>query len=204
MLQENCYVAHDETNECVIVDCGAFYPYEQQAIKDYITQNKLTPKHLLCTHGHIDHIFGNKFIFDAYGLCPEVHVKDKYLTDNVSRQAQLLLGITLQEEQPEVQNYFTAADIIRFGNHTLTIIETPGHTPGSIFFYCKEELFAFSGDTLFHQSIGRTDLEGGSMFQMIQTLRFISQLPDETTLFPGHGERTTIGAELATNPYIDR
>lgn len=204
MLQENCYIAHDETNECIIVDCGAYYAHELQAIKDYIAQHKLTPKHLLCTHGHIDHIFGNKAICDAYGLHPEVHIKDKFLMEKANEQAQLLLGITLQGEQPAVQRYFTAADTIQFGNHTLTIIETPGHTPGSVFFYCQEEQLAFSGDTLFRHSIGRTDLEGGSMFQMIQTLRFICQLPDETVLLPGHGEQTTIGEELATNPYIDR
>ena len=91
-----------------------------------------------------------------------------------------------------------------FGSHAFTVIETPGHSRGSIFFYDEEEYVAFSGDTLFQRSIGRTDFEGGSMFQMIQSLRMICQLPDTTRVYPGHGPETTIGAELASNPYLDR
>ena len=102
------------------------------------------------------------------------------------------------------KTYFSEDDKISFGSHTLTIIETPGHSPGSVFFYCADENIAFSGDTLFHYSIGRTDLEGGSMFQMIQSLRMISQLPDMTKIYPGHGVPTTIGTEIAGNPYMDR
>ncbi|MBO4314588.1 MAG: MBL fold metallo-hydrolase, partial [Prevotella sp.] len=95
-------------------------------------------------------------------------------------------------------------DAIRFGNHQFKVIETPGHSRGSVFFYCEEENIAFSGDTLFRFSIGRTDLDGGSMFMIIQSLRTISQLPDKTIVYPGHGDSTTIGDEVAHNPYIDR
>ena len=114
------------------------------------------------------------------------------------------MGLDLTEEQPKDIDYLTKDDIIEFGNQRFTIIETPGHTPGSVFFYNEKEHIVFSGDTIFKRSIGRTDLEGGSMFQMIQTLRFVSQLPDKTILYPGHGESTTIGDELSSNPYIDR
>ena len=93
---------------------------------------------------------------------------------------------------------------VTFGNHTFSVIETPGHTRGSVFYYCEEEKVAFSGDTLFKGSIGRTDLPGGSMFQIIQSLRMITQLPDDVTVYSGHGEETTIGLELASNPYLDR
>ena len=91
-----------------------------------------------------------------------------------------------------------------FGNHTINVIETPGHTKGSVFYYCPDEKVAFSGDTLFKGSIGRTDLPGGSMFQIIQSLRMITQLPDDVVILPGHGDKTTIGLELASNPYLDR
>ena len=105
---------------------------------------------------------------------------------------------------PPVGKYLSDDDLIEFGTHRFTIIPTPGHTPGSVFFYCKEEKIAFSGDTLFRMSIGRTDFEGGSMLQIIQSLRMLAQMPDETTVLSGHGAQTTIGEELAHNPYMDR
>ena len=204
MLQENCFVVSDETKECAIIDCGAFYQEERDMIFDYIKKNQLKPKHLLATHGHLDHNFGNSCMQKEFGLTPKVHHKDKFLMENIKQQAQLLLGLDLTEEQPKDVDYLTKDDVIEFGNQRFTIIETPGHTPGSVFFYNEKEHIAFSGDTIFKRSIGRTDLEGGSMFQMIQTLRFVSQLPDKTILYPGHGESTTIGDELSSNPYIDR
>ena len=204
MLQENCFVVSDETKECAIIDCGAFYQEERDMIIDYIKKNQLKPKHLLATHGHLDHNFGNSCMQKEFGLTPKVHHKDKFLMESIKQQAQLLLGLDLTEEQPKDIDYLTKDDIIEFGNQRFTIIETPGHTPGSVFFYNEKERIAFSGDTIFKRSIGRTDLEGGSMFQMIQTLRFVSQLPDKTILYPGHGESTTIGDELSSNPYIDR
>jgi len=204
MLQENCFVVSDETKECAIIDCGAFYQEERDMIFDYIKKNQLKPKHLLATHGHLDHNFGNSYMQKEFGLNPKVHHKDKFLMESIKQQAQLLLGLDLTEEQPKDIDYLTKDDIIEFGNQRFTIIETPGHTPGSVFFYNEKEHIAFSGDTIFKRSIGRTDLEGGSMFQMIQTLRFVSQLPDKTILYPGHGESTTIGDELNSNPYIDR
>ena len=204
MLQENCFVVSDETKECAIIDCGAFYQEERDMIFNYIKKNQLKPKHLLATHGHLDHNFGNSYMQKGFGLTPKVHHKDKFLMESIKQQAQLLLGLDLTEEQPKDIDYLTKDDIIEFGNQRFTIIETPGHTPGSVFFYNEKEHIAFSGDTIFKRSIGRTDLEGGSMFQMIQTLRFVSQLPDKTILYPGHGESTTIGDELNSNPYIDR
>ena len=204
MLQENCFVVSDETKECAIIDCGAFYQEERDMIIDYIKKNQLIPKHLLATHGHLDHNFGNSCMQKEFGLTPKVHHKDKFLMESIKQQAQLLLGLNLTEEQPKDIDYLTKDDIIEFGNQRFTIIETPGHTPGSVFFYTEKEHIAFSGDTIFKRSIGRTDLEGGSMFQMIQTLRFVSQFPDKTILYPGHGESTTIGDELSSNPYIDR
>lgn len=204
MLQENCYIISDETKECVICDCGAYYPAERAAIVDYIRDNGLTPVHLLCTHGHIDHNFGNNTIFDEFGLKPEVHNEDQYLMDMLAEQAEALVGITLDYAMPPVGKYFGDGDEITFGSHRLKVIETPGHSKGSVFFYCPEESMALSGDTLFRNSIGRTDFLGGSMFQIIQSLRMICQLPDNTVVYPGHGPQTTIGTELSSNPYLDR
>lgn len=203
-IQENTYVMSDETNECVIVDCGAYFPEERKAIVDYIRSNHLVPKHLIATHGHIDHNFGNNTMFEEFGLQPEVHADEAQLMDTLPEQAESFCNITLDYEMPAVGRFLSANDKICFGSHTFTILETPGHTPGSVFYYCKEENVAFSGDTLFHNSVGRTDIPGGSMFLLIQSLRAISQLPDETQILPGHGDYTTMGKEQTSNPYLDR
>ncbi|KXB78428.1 metallo-beta-lactamase domain protein [Prevotella sp. DNF00663] len=203
MIQENCYVVSDETRQCVIIDCGAYYPEERQAIVQYIKNEQLTPVHLLATHGHIDHNFGNNTIYDEFGLKVEAHTNEETNMQQLDAQVKSFVGVTLDYTLPPVGKYLHDEDTIAFGNHRLTIIPTPGHTAGGVFYYCQKENLAFSGDTLFRRSIGRTDL-GGSMFQIIQSLRMVCQLPDETRIYPGHGESTTIGEELAENPYLDR
>ncbi|MGI6222067.1 MAG: MBL fold metallo-hydrolase [Prevotella sp.] len=203
-IQENTYVMSDETKDCVIVDCGAFFPEERKAVVDYIRNNHLVPRHLIATHGHIDHNFGNNTIFDEFGLKVEVHADEESLMKSLPEQAESFCHITLDYEIPEVGKYLHANDVISFGSHKFTILETPGHSPGSVFYYCKEENLAFSGDTLFRGSVGRTDIMGGSMFLLIQSLRAISQLPDETQILPGHDEPTTMGEEQTSNPYLDR
>lgn len=204
MLQENCYVVSDETKECIIIDCGAFHEKEHKAIAQYIEAQGLKPVDFIATHGHVDHHFGDQFVYEEYGLKVKVHQADAFLMQLLQEQAEAFAGVKLYDDFPSVGEYLNLDDTISFGSHQFTLIETPGHTPGSVFFYCQEEHVAFSGDTLFHLSIGRTDLQGGSMFQMIQSLRMLSQLPDNTKIYPGHGEPTTIGTELAGNPYMDR
>ncbi len=204
MLQENCYVASDETQECVIIDCGAFYPEERKAIVDYINANHLKPVHLLVTHGHLDHNFGNDTLYREFGLKPEVAAQDENLMKHLGKQAETFYQMTLDYEMPAIGHFFDEGEIIRFGSHEFEIIHTPGHTRGSVTFFCKEEQVAFTGDTLFHSSIGRTDFPGGSMFQIINSLRLLAQLPDTTKVLPGHGDYTSIGEELAHNPYMDR
>lgn len=204
MIQENCYVVSDETKECIIIDCGAYYEEERKAIVDYIRDNQLKPRHLIATHGHIDHNFGNNTIYEAFGLKPEVEADDEPLMQTLPQQAEMIAGVTLNYTMPPVGKYLKETDTIGFGTHSFTILHTPGHTPGCVVYYCKEEKVAFSGDTLFRGSIGRTDFPGGNSFLIIQSLRMLAQLPDDTTVLPGHGEQTTIGYELRSNPYMDR
>lgn len=202
-LQENCYVVSDDTREAMIVDCGAFYEEERKAVVDYIRKNKLNPMHLVATHGHIDHNFGNDTIRNVFNLLPEVHKNDEPLMQSLAEQAHAFLGISLDDSKYCVGKYLNDDDKISFGNHTFTIIPTPGHTPGSVFLYCKEERIAFSGDTLFRMSIGRTDFELGSYTDIIASLHnIISILPSDTIVLTGHGSQTTIGAEQKANPYI--
>lgn len=203
MFEENCYVVNDETGECVIIDCGAFYEEEKKAIADYIKDKKLTPKHLLCTHAHIDHNFGNQSVLDKFGLHPEVCMKDKVLMDKLREQALTFIGLNYEENIPDVKRYLSDNGIITFGIHSLKVISTPGHTPGSVFFYCEQEYVAFSGDTLFQMSIGRTDFEQGDYSEIINSLRKIkTSLPPDTVILPGHGGKTTLNEEIKYNPYF--
>lgn len=203
MLSENCYVVSNESRECVVIDCGAYYPEEGQAIVGYIRQQQLTPRHLLCTHGHFDHCMGNGYIFRAFGLKPRAHQDDSFLMEKMEQQTSDILGIPIHLDVPPVGSYLTDSDTITFGSHTWQILHTPGHTPGGIVFYDADEHIAFSGDTLFRMSIGRTDFERGSYADMMTSLHMLAtQLPADTKIYAGHGPETTMADEIRYNPYL--
>lgn len=203
LLAENCYVVSDESHEAVIIDCGVMYQEEGIAITQYIRDNGLHPVHLLCTHGHFDHCMGNGLIYREFGLKPEAHTGDQFLMETMQQQTTDILGVALPMEVPPVGRYLTDKDAITFGSHTLRILHTPGHTPGGVTYYCKEEGIAFSGDTLFRMSIGRTDFDGGSYEQIVHSLReVLAVLPPDTKVYPGHGPETTIADEIRYNPYM--
>lgn len=202
-FQENCYIVSDETQKAVIIDCGAFYKEERAAVVAYIRDNKLNPKRLIATHAHIDHNFGNNTIYDEFGLKPQVYYKDELLMNKLSEQAVEFCNYHIDYAMPPIGEYLKKDDVIDWGSHRFTIIPTPGHTPGSVFFYCKEEKLAFSGDTLFRMSIGRTDFELGSYDDIIKSLHYIATtLPADTVILPGHGPQTTMKEELQMNPYL--
>jgi len=202
MLEENTYVVSDETREAVIIDCGAFYEEERLAIVNYIKDKKLNLVALINTHAHIDHCYGNDTIFKAFGIRPVVHREDQVLYNMLRQQANDFCGIVYTNDIPAVDKYIGDNEILKFGNHQLTSIHTPGHTPGSILLYCESEHLCFSGDTLFRFSIGRTDFPGGSFEDMTKSLQIIAELPENTVVLPGHGEQTTIREELEMNPYL--
>ena len=202
-LQENCYVVSDESKECVIIDCGAYYEEEHEALQHYIDSNQLKPIHLLATHAHLDHNFGAVRLYHQYGLKVEICEEDKELLEHLPEQAKTLFGMTISEERPQVGRLLKDGDTISFGNHTLQVLQTPGHTHGSCLFYCEEEHTAFTGDTLFRMSIGRTDFAEGSWAEMDNSLKnVISKLPKETVVLSGHGPQSTIADELQYNPYL--
>jgi len=202
MLQENTYIVSDETREAVVIDCGALYDEERRAVGDYIEKQQLKPVHLLCTHGHFDHNFGNDTIWHSYGLKPEVAAEDEVLMD-LKTQVEQMIGTGYQNDVPPIGRLLSTDDTINFGSHQLTILPTPGHTRGSVSFYCQAEDVVFTGDTLFHMSIGRTDFPGGSWTQMADSLKLLATLPDNTKVYTGHGEPTTIGVERQYNPYMN-
>lgn len=193
----------DESRECVIIDCGAMYEEELAALDHNIADNQLKPLHLLATHGHLDHNFGNAHMFRKYGLKVEICVEDQELVERLPEQARDIFGIEIPADQPSAGRLLGNGDVITFGSHQLQVLQTPGHTHGSCLFYCAEEHTAFTGDTLFRMSIGRTDFAEGSWAEMEKSLRdVVAKLPKETIVLSGHGPQSTIADELRYNPYL--
>ena len=203
LLQENTYVVSDDTLECVIIDCGAYYDDERRAITDYISSQGLKPVRLLATHGHWDHNLGIDTIYQTYGLRVEAAKEDEFIISDIPHNFQSIIGAPLRREYPAVGRFFTPDEVIRFGHHSLQVLKTPGHSPGSVVFYCAEERTAFTGDTLFRMSVGRTDFDGGNYTQLMSSLaNVLAKLPADTVILPGHGPQSTIDYELRYNPYL--
>ncbi|MDR0749999.1 MAG: MBL fold metallo-hydrolase [Tannerellaceae bacterium] len=198
----NTYVLHDETGEAVLIDCGCFRKEEELALSNYIIDNNLTLKHLLCTHLHLDHVFGNEFANRVYGLKPQAHKADADALPPAQKQARLF-GLQDRIQNIPVEKYIVGNETIKFGDSELTAILVPGHSPGSLAFYNKKNGFAVTGDVIFKGSIGRTDLWGGNQEVLIAAIKDkILSLPDETILYPGHGPETNVISESMNNPFL--
>ncbi len=202
LFQENTYVVYDETNECVIIDPGCYEAHEKVELMQFIQQNKLQPVRLLNTHCHIDHVFGNAFIASTYKLGLEIHEGEKAVLDLVPQVAKMY-SIAYPEPSPAPSRYITDDELITFGNTTLQTLFTPGHSPASISFYCKKANFVIAGDVLFQNSIGRYDLPGGNLDTLMQSITHqLLTLDDQTIVYSGHGQSTTIGTEKKFNPFL--
>lgn len=202
MFPVNCYVISDETGEAAIIDAGCFFPEEQQMLKQYIANNNLTVKHLLNTHLHLDHVFGNPFILREFGLKAEACQHDEFLLAKLPDQCRMF-GFCANEAPVGLGHYIEDGEIIRFGKTELQAIHVPGHSPGGMVYYSKADACLFSGDVLFQGSIGRADLEGGNFDELIEQISCrLLTLPDETLVYPGHGEPTSIGKEKMENPFF--
>ena len=199
--QENTYLLFDESNECVFVDPGMYSPGDHNAVDQFIKDNQLKPVLLLNTHCHIDHVLGNKFIFDMYGLKPQLHKGELpvlHFVPSYAAQQGFQYDIS-----PEPDTFLPESGTISFGTSTLEIIFAPGHSPAHLCFYSKEDRFLIGGDVLFQGSIGRTDLPGGDFATLISNIeRKLFTLPDEVTVYPGHGPETQIGYEKLYNPFF--
>ncbi len=200
-FQENTYVLYDETNECIIIDPGCYTPLEQAELSTFIENNNLKPVRLILTHCHIDHILGCRYITERYNLISETNKIEIPIFENAERAA-AIFGIRL-EKPPAPGKFIDEKDVIKFGESSLQILFTPGHSPGSLCFYNKEQKFVIGGDVLFHGSIGRTDLPGGNFDTLISSIHEkLFPLGDGVTVYPGHGPETTIGFEKANNPFL--
>jgi hydroxyacylglutathione hydrolase len=191
----NCYVLYDkDTKEAVVIDPGD----EPDLILDFVKEEGLSVKYIICTHGHFDHIGAVKEIKEQTGAKIILHEKDLEIYRNSPEVAVQFFGIEI-DSQPEPDEFIKDEELLTIGYINLKIIHTPGHSPGSISIYTDG--YIFTGDTLFAGSVGRTDLIGGSMQALFNSLKKIASLPDETVVLPGHGPKTKIGIERKTNPY---
>ena len=201
--QENTYVVYDDSKECVIIDPGMYNAAEQNVVVNFIKVQNLKPVLLLNTHCHIDHVLGNKFIFDYYGLKPRFHQGELQLLQAVPAYAPQQ-GINY-ELSPEPEVFLPESGNINFGNSAFELLFCPGHSPAHLCFYGKADGFIIGGDVLFKSSIGRTDLPGGDFDTLIKSIKTqLFTLPDEVKVYPGHGPMTTIGFEKLYNPFINK
>jgi len=199
--QENTYILYDETGECAIIDPGMYTAAEQNAVVNFIRDNQLKPVLLLNTHCHIDHVLGNKLVFDLYGLKPQFHHGELYILEAVPAYAPQM-GIRY-ELSPAPDHYLSETGTVSFGNTDLQLIFAPGHSPAHLCFYDEADNLLVGGDVLFRGSIGRTDLPGGDYDLLIRNIREkLFTLPEDCTVYPGHGPETTIGFEKKHNPFF--
>ncbi len=200
-FSENTLVLSDETKECVIVDAGNYTPNEDAALTAYIEQNGLKPVMAVNTHGHVDHILGVQYVKDKYGVPFAISSKDSYLLDNAHDYAPMY-GLSI-DEAPVADIDLSQQKEIKFGNTVLKVIETPGHTIGHVCLYDEKDKILITGDTLFRESIGRTDLPGGDYSWIMRSiLDKLIPLGDDVRFYPGHGPESTIGHESIYNPFI--
>ena len=201
-IQENTYLLHNELMECIIIDPGCYFDDEKNALQDFITKSGLKSKMLLNTHCHLDHVFGNKFISETYGLTLHLHEKEKQVL-SFAPASGLMYNMPFDNYSGEFI-LLKEGDKILLDDDELEVIEAPGHSPGSICFYCKKQHFLIGGDVLFQRSIGRSDLPGGNHQALLNSIRQkLFVLPDETSVYSGHGDPTTIGEEKLYNPFLN-
>lgn len=201
-FSENTYLLWDETKACVIIDPGNSNTFENNQLTDFIKKNELKLERLILTHGHVDHINGNKYILEKYGLLPEVHLDDLFFIEKHAATA-AMYGLMV-DESPLPEKYIKEGDVILFGNSKLNTVHTPGHSPGSITFYSKDDKLVISGDVLFKGSIGRSDLPMGDHQTLISSIiNKVLPLGDDMTVYSGHGPKTNIQFERLNNPFLN-
>lgn len=199
---ENTYVVYDESGECAIFDPGCYTVQERDVLRQFIEEKSLRPVRLINTHCHLDHVFGNRFVADTWGLGLEIHVEELPLLQRFPQVCQMY-GLPFSEEPPAPARFIEAGEEVAFGHTRLRTLLTPGHSPASLSFYCAEAGFVLAGDVLFLESIGRTDLPGGNHDLLLRSIRTqLFTLPDETVVYPGHGDPTTIRHEKEYNPFL--
>jgi hydroxyacylglutathione hydrolase len=200
-VQENSYVLYNDKGDCVIIDPGCYSTAEKAELKAFIDDNKLKPIMLLNTHCHLDHVFGNKFVAETWGLTLHIHKLEEKMLEMAPASGKMW--------QLPFDNYdgdlifLKENESITIGDDSLNILFTPGHSPGSVCFYNAQDKYVIGGDVLFYCSIGRADLPGGDYETLLNSVRTqLYILPDDVTVYSGHGQKTSIGFEKINNPFV--
>lgn len=200
-LMENTYILWDATKECIIVDPGAFNERENSMLDEFISRHELHPVKVVATHGHFDHTMGVAHIKERYGAEFVCSAKDNFLIENAATSAGIFGVKTGEIPLPDID--MEELEELRFGETSLRIIPTPGHTPGHVSLYEPQSKIVLTGDTLFRESIGRTDLPGGDYSWIMRSIiDRLLPLGDEVKVYPGHGDESDIGHESLYNPFV--
>jgi hydroxyacylglutathione hydrolase len=200
-IQENTYVLSNDKKQALIIDPGCYGTEEEDELLEYIETEDLKPVLLLNTHCHLDHVFGNKFVADKWGLVLHIHRLEQKMLEYAPASG-LMWDMPFDNYQGELR-FLEEGKAIGLDGDPLKILFAPGHSPGSVCFYSTEGRFVISGDVLFKGSVGRTDLPGGNSETLMSSIKNVMySLPDDTVVFSGHGPATTIGEEKGTNPFV--
>lgn len=200
-FQVNTYILHNEKSECLIIDPACYDREEEKQITDFIESNNLKPIKTINTHNHIDHILGNPFIKDTYNIPLLAHQSGDIFLKSAFDSAAAFSFILKEVVSPDA--FIDEGDVIELGADPLQVIYTPGHADGSICLYSEADKFVITGDALFKDSIGRTDLPTGDYEVLNKNIKEkLFTLPPDTIVYPGHGAATTIGDELMNNPFV--
>jgi len=200
-VQENTYLLYNEQGHVLIIDPGCYFEEEREELGTFLKQNNLKPQLLLNTHCHLDHVFGNKWIHETYGLLLHIHPNEKQVLDFAPASG-LMWSLPFDNYNAEI-SYLKVDEEIQLDEDRLKVLFAPGHSPGHVCFYCEAQGFVIGGDVLFRQSIGRTDLPLGNHATLINSIKTrLFTLPDETIVYSGHGPSTTIGYEKKHNPFL--
>ncbi|MEX2593898.1 MAG: MBL fold metallo-hydrolase [Anditalea sp.] len=200
-FSENTYVLYDGTNEAIIIDPGCYGKEERGELFDFIKNKHLTPIKVLNTHCHIDHVLGNTFVKNSFDIPLWFHRDEEPVLRAVPSYA-ANYGFPLYQDS-KADHYIKEGEVIKFGHTSLQTFLVPGHTPGHLVFYHAESKACIGGDTLFEGSIGRTDLPGGDHETLLEAIKSkLFALPDDVTVYPGHGPNTSIGFEKLNNPFV--
>lgn len=199
----NTYVVYDpKEKKAAVIDPGMINTEEENVLTAFIERNSLEVTQIINTHLHIDHAIGATFAKKHFNAPLFGHKDDAFLGERLRMQAESF-GINMAVNDVTIDTFLEPGDKIKIGNGELEVLHVPGHSPGSIALYDKEDGFVITGDALFEGSVGRTDLPGGNGTQLIQSIRDnLLPLPDNTVVYPGHGPSTTIGRERAANPFL--
>lgn len=199
-FQENTYIIFNENKQCWIVDPGMYDAREEQVLFDFIAEHELVPQQIINTHGHIDHVFGIDRLKQKYKIPFGIHKEDEPVVRNAANSA-AMFGLKFPvSPQPD---FWIEPGILKLGDASVQVLFVPGHSPGSVAFYNPEGEWVIGGDVLFQQSIGRTDLPGGNLDTLIDSIKSqLFVLPEDTVVLSGHGGPTTIGEEKWSNPFL--